>query len=523
MDNRELYHYTKLTNPDSFRLILLEPSLTPTAPLQCGLLISTLLEYDEDIIDHYTALSYVWGNANEKGTISIDGKYFLEITPTLEQALRYLRDPRRELKVWADGICINQNDFEEKNVQVGLMGSIYKLARHTIIFLGEETPESKVMMNAVCPPRAKFVGTPGLLSNLLGMQEDDQNPELKSAPILSKEILELAENHILQRSWFNRVWVLQELVLSTDPWIQTGPRRVRWNVFSGRLLSSVKALSTDIQSGMKHLSRMEDARRAFGDSLFRGVAFAEDEFNSGTFSGDLLKILHTRRGAGVSDPRDMIFAHLGILGVHSQDDGLREFVKVDYRRSIAELYGDVARYFMDSRNAFGILSHVEDVAIEQRRAGLPTWVPDWTSASVSSEAENQLVGPHYTGKHSFHGVFKFPTGTVLSCIGSPAAVIDDILESMPPKVDVEAIFRELNPDVSGKKGSPNEDAEYVMAKAAYCVLHDKLRNWLGETNLQPFREQDLIGDGIMDEGEAPQMEFLEDTGYIFTLRRLENF
>jgi hypothetical protein len=27
----------------------------------------------------------------------------------------------------------------------------------------------------------------------------------------------------------------------------------------------------------------------------------------------------------------------------------------------------------------------------------------------------------------------------------------------------------------------------------------------------------------MDEGEAPQMEFLEDTGYIFILRRLENF
>jgi Heterokaryon incompatibility protein (HET) len=272
MDNQERYHYTKLTNPDSFRLILLQPSPTLTAPLKCSLLISTLLEYDEDVIDHYTALSYVWGNAIGKRTISIDGKYFLEITATLEQALRYLRDARRELKVWADGICINQNDVEEKNVQVGLMGSIYKLARHTIIFLGEETPESKVVMNAAFPPRAKFVGTPGLLSNLLGMQEEE-SLELKSAPTLSKEILELAEKHILQKTWFNRVWVLQELVLSADPWIQIGQRRVRWNVFSGRLLSSAKELSTDIQSGVKYLSRMEDARRAFGDSLFRGVKF----------------------------------------------------------------------------------------------------------------------------------------------------------------------------------------------------------------------------------------------------------
>jgi hypothetical protein len=284
-----------------------------------------------------------------------------------------LRDARRKLKVWADGICINQNDVEEKNVQVGLMGNIYKLAQHTIIFLREETPESKVVLNTVCPPRAKSVGTPGFLSNILGMQEEEENLQLNSASIFSKEILELAEKYILQRSWFNRVWVLQELVLSTDPWIQIGPRRVRWNVFSGRLLSSVKELSTDIQSGVKHLSRMEDARRAFGDSLFRGVKFAQDEFNSGTFSGDLMKILHTRRGAGVSDPRDMIFGHLGILSDNSQDDGLPEFITADYRRSIAELYGDVARYFMHSRGAFGVLSHVEDVAIEQRRAGLPTW------------------------------------------------------------------------------------------------------------------------------------------------------
>jgi hypothetical protein len=74
------------------------------------------------------------------------------------------------------------------------------------------------VMNAVFPSRAKFIRTPGLLSNLLGMQEAE-SLELKSSPALSKEVLELAEKHILQRSWFNRVWVLQELVLSADSWI----------------------------------------------------------------------------------------------------------------------------------------------------------------------------------------------------------------------------------------------------------------------------------------------------------------
>ena len=109
MDNQEHYHYTKLTNSDAFRLLLLQPSPVLASPLQCKLLSSTLLEYDEDIINHYTALSYVWGDANDNRNISVDGKS-IEITASLELVLRYLRDDKRELKVWADGICIDQND-----------------------------------------------------------------------------------------------------------------------------------------------------------------------------------------------------------------------------------------------------------------------------------------------------------------------------------------------------------------------------------------------------------------------------
>jgi hypothetical protein len=54
------------------------------------------------------------------------------------------------LRVWADEICINQLDAGEKNVQVGLMGSIYELARHTIIFLGEATNGSEAVMEVLC-------------------------------------------------------------------------------------------------------------------------------------------------------------------------------------------------------------------------------------------------------------------------------------------------------------------------------------------------------------------------------------
>ena len=61
-----------------------------------------------------------------------------------------------------------------------------------------------------------------------------------------------------------------------------------------------------------------------------------------------------------------------------------------------------------------------------------------------------------------------------------------------------------------------------MAKAAYCILYDKVRNWLGEDNLQPFREKDLHSYDRSRSAIAQAM-FLEDNGYIFTLRRLEMF
>jgi hypothetical protein len=91
----------------------------------------------------------MWGDEKGKRTVVVDGKS-LEITATLDSALRHVRDLQRVLRVWADGICINQLDTGEKGVQLGLMGSIYELARHTIIFLGEATKGSEAVIEVLC-------------------------------------------------------------------------------------------------------------------------------------------------------------------------------------------------------------------------------------------------------------------------------------------------------------------------------------------------------------------------------------
>jgi hypothetical protein len=52
-------------------------------------------------------------------------------------------------------------------------------------------------------------------------------PKEDLRPELAVPFYNIIGEHILVRPWFTRVWVLQELVLSKDPWILIGKTRVR--------------------------------------------------------------------------------------------------------------------------------------------------------------------------------------------------------------------------------------------------------------------------------------------------------
>lgn len=62
------------------------------------------------------------------------------ITENLWLALSSLRDAKHPKCLWADAMCINQRDDDEKAMQVPKMASIYQRAVSVIIFLGNHTP-----------------------------------------------------------------------------------------------------------------------------------------------------------------------------------------------------------------------------------------------------------------------------------------------------------------------------------------------------------------------------------------------
>ncbi|KAF2127463.1 hypothetical protein P153DRAFT_398795 [Dothidotthia symphoricarpi CBS 119687] len=100
----------------------------------------------------FEALSYTWG--------SVDGSLDIEVTQiishtrnslaerirlpvstlsvrrNLHDALTQLRHQRNSRILWIDALCINQNDLNERNLQVGRMRLIYKHASRVVVWLG---------------------------------------------------------------------------------------------------------------------------------------------------------------------------------------------------------------------------------------------------------------------------------------------------------------------------------------------------------------------------------------------------
>ncbi|KAK0635989.1 hypothetical protein B0T17DRAFT_517818 [Bombardia bombarda] len=103
-------------------------------------------------------------------------------------------------------------------------------------------------------------------------------------------------------------------------------------------------------------------------------------FMSGTpgVAGSLLGLLQSRRGLGATDPRDIIYANLGIA---NDREMVGQFIRVDYGKSVVEVYGDVARYILaHQRPGYGLevlMGVAEEMPAAERAEGLRSWTPDW--------------------------------------------------------------------------------------------------------------------------------------------------
>jgi Heterokaryon incompatibility protein (HET) len=161
--NEELY--TALDIEDyQIRILTILPD-SNDSPLRCRLTTMSLL-YPKP----YVALSYCWGDPDLRGPIDVNGFEFM-VTVNLSYALRQLRDMGK-YKVWADAICINQNDRQERSLQVRFMRQIFSKANEVVACVGIDSETNKEAIAILSQPTCLFVGKhrhPGSLTSRLRM------------------------------------------------------------------------------------------------------------------------------------------------------------------------------------------------------------------------------------------------------------------------------------------------------------------------------------------------------------------
>jgi len=205
------YIYTPLKGNQSIRLINLLAG-NHDEPLLC-----TLREIDLGDPCEYEAISYIRGNATTEISVTSEtGMRSIEIPHNLEAALLRYRLQDKPRLLWADSICIDQEDLDERSQQVKIMGQIYQKAACVQIWLGEEDEETelaykciRIVVERVFEKIIENGRKRNITPDLSNLNEDQATECIRSFYNIpgsdSPEFRVL--RHLFLSPWFYRAWI----------------------------------------------------------------------------------------------------------------------------------------------------------------------------------------------------------------------------------------------------------------------------------------------------------------------------
>ncbi|KAL2045707.1 hypothetical protein N7G274_002138 [Stereocaulon virgatum] len=368
----DTYHYTAISEDgegETIRLIDIHPG-SDIDILQCTMRHVRLADSPQ-----YEALSYCWGDPTPNQTIKCNGKP-LAITTSLQLALRRLRFyPPRIRALWADAICINQKDIDERNQQVRLMRRVYEQAQSVVVWLGEAANDSSLGMKLV----SRLVeanskrDSAGVIREIT---EPHSSSDLQNLYGLPSRIADDWPGFfgILKRPWFGRGWIIQEAALASSITIYCGESTCSYDDFMLALI-----VSSNIGLAMEYMT--SDDARVWTMGLTRQASQSGVKQN-------LLSLLLRHRTASTTDPRDKVYALCG-LATDAGSEGLD--IRPDYRLPVLEVYRDIAVKMLTKGRTLDVLS----VPRDHESSEFPSWVPDLSKPLPTSSLtglEHNIVG-----------------------------------------------------------------------------------------------------------------------------------
>lgn len=358
----------------------------------------------------YEAISYAWGSRIAPFSLRLEQGRTMLLTASLYLGLRKIlarsdNANKKSIYIWADALCIDQDEKKpEKAKQIRMLPEIFKAAKTVNAWLGEaEEGSSKAM-------RALNDWGKWLLRYKQEATSDNpaytwQLPDIKIPVPPVEDPLWGHISRLLSRKWFNRLWIVQEVVVASDLNVMCGTEApVPWDTF---------------YAGAYYCFLQEKWRKerdlAIGDEKTRAniLKLGELRFDShsehGKFQAQhkMLDLLLQCDHKDVTDPRDRMFGTISMA-----TDAHREELQPNYNLTAPQVTRNYARFFVEQGDAFELLYRTRFKARkswpEHMRAAdpaLPSWIPD-------------LTGGHYPKSLSTWNECRFNAGD--GWVGEPA-------------------------------------------------------------------------------------------------------
>ena len=323
----------------AIRILKILPSKNESEEIRCELVDHSLGDRLE-----YEALSYTWGTPGPEPRkyIRLDAHHF-QVHENLSAALHRLREYWKPRLIWIDAICINQEDVREREQQILLMRQIYGQAQRVVVWLGEaglgedlavqsilRTAFSLVLSTKTWKIERKF----GLIKGLKNRMSRGMGGEWIPNALIKGEVAQL-----LDRKWWRRVWIIQEVVVAQKVVIMWGRSHVPWETLERRMREGIYSLRGPED---RYVSRTKEgsvvARFQFPDTNYVSLRTLRDKWQAQQWDQSLYNLLYTFRRYECTKHSDRVYAFIGLAKDAKDID-----IQPDYSSPTATVFTSVAR------------------------------------------------------------------------------------------------------------------------------------------------------------------------------------
>ncbi|KAI8945474.1 heterokaryon incompatibility protein-domain-containing protein [Xylaria longipes] len=214
-------------------------------------------------------------------------------------------------------------------------------------------------------------GEAGIPREFQYYSEDDEN-QSENSPSHNSETTRqqawVALDKLVRRQWWNRIWVLQEVVVpEADPILICGNRQILWKEFHDFLLAHRSISLVDFAT-----QKVSIKQRAVISARYRSQHFFDtrERLHKLSPTQSISNLLMSTMNLDATDARDKVFA---LIGLAPEED--RRALAPDYSKSVVQVYTETTKHIINSTGRLDILSF--NTNSESSNERLPSWVPDW--------------------------------------------------------------------------------------------------------------------------------------------------